>query len=404
MSTEITLIVVAYNRPHALTRLLNSLATANYFGDKIRLYISIDHSNENSVYEVADSFLWSHGEKIVSQSGEHLGLRRHVLQCGDLTTEYDRIIVLEDDLLVSPLFYDYTRQALNYYADDDRIGGIALYTHRLNQTVHRPFLPINDGYDVFFMQYACSLGQAWTAKQWQNFNTWYNLNSDTLKPHRTLPRNVSLWPESSWLKYYIKYLIDTDRYFLYPYTSLTTNFGDIGTHFTSQTNIFHVPIYWCDQKVFDFVPLELSSSVYDAFFENMRLADYLPSIDDPHDVTIDLYGSKQYIGNRYLLTIRELNFPIIASYSLEMAPHDSNIIAGMTGTEAFLYDMHSPRERNFGWLHKRRKDYRQKRYDSKCYQTWAKYLMLYIAKAVYMRLMRIANMMKYLRQVYFNDV
>ena len=45
-----------------------------------------------------------------------------------------------------------------------------------------------------------------------------------------IPEYLNGWPESSWLKYHTRYCIETDRYFVYPYVSLSTNFSDAGEH------------------------------------------------------------------------------------------------------------------------------------------------------------------------------
>ena len=50
-----------------------------------------------------------------------------MLQCGDISYEYGSVIVLEDDLFVSPFFYKYAVEAQEFYRDDNRIGGISLY-------------------------------------------------------------------------------------------------------------------------------------------------------------------------------------------------------------------------------------------------------------------------------------
>ena len=54
------------------------------------------------------------GIKKIIKHSKNLGLRAHVITCGDLVNIYDNIIVLEDDLFVSPYFYKYANDALNF--------------------------------------------------------------------------------------------------------------------------------------------------------------------------------------------------------------------------------------------------------------------------------------------------
>ena len=102
------IVIIAYNRLDALKRLLVSVEAAVYpEGEPVPLVISIDRSDSDAVVKTAEDFGYTHGEKIIIARKERLGLREHVLTCGDLTEKYGSIIVLEDDLFVSPMFYDY---------------------------------------------------------------------------------------------------------------------------------------------------------------------------------------------------------------------------------------------------------------------------------------------------------
>ena len=87
---------------------------------------------------------------------------------------YENIIVLEDDLFVSPYFYKYANDALKFYNKTESIGGISLYNHKRNFLNTIPFELIPDSNDVFFLQIASSWGQAWSKKQWLGFKNWYN--------------------------------------------------------------------------------------------------------------------------------------------------------------------------------------------------------------------------------------
>ena len=201
------IIVIAYNRAASLMRLLTSLDRAVYPKDKkVPLLISIDKGDNDDVIEAAEGFNWRFGRKTVIKHNENLGLKAHVLECGEYVNSFDEIIVLEDDLYVAPSFYKYARKALEFTADDERTGGVSLYSHRLNVHVREPFEAIDDGYDNWYFQFASSWGQAYTKKQWNGFKEWYLLNGDMDLRSHDFPENVALWSDSSWLKYYIKYL------------------------------------------------------------------------------------------------------------------------------------------------------------------------------------------------------
>ncbi len=336
------IVVIAYNRKDSLTRLLCSLNEAYYPDDtEIPLIISIDKSDSEDVLNAALHYEWKHGTKYVRHQAENLGLKKHVLLCGDISEEYGSIIMLEDDLFVSPLFYHYSCKALEMSVGLDRIAGISLYGHRLNVHKREPFEPLDDGFDNFYIQFASSWGQAFLKEQWSTFRTWYEEHKTQPLEAPDVPKNVSSWSERSWLKFYIKYLIETDRYFSYPRISLTTNFGDEGTHASDSVNDLQVPLAGMNGSFlpdYRFAALDESNAVYDAFFENTTLEDTLFK-DLPEGVTIDLYGTKEpSLYKRYVLSSSPLPYRIKRSYGLRMRPVDSNIIHNIEGDALFLYD------------------------------------------------------------------
>ena len=173
------IVAIGYDRPQALQRLLSSIESARYAEDiHPVLVISIDNSGRDDVIEVARRFEYTHGEKVIMARPERMGLRSHVLSCGDLTEKYGSIIVLEDDIFVSPQFYSYACAALDHAEKDDRIGAVSLYDHRFNVHRRESFGAIDDGYDNYYLQLASSWGQAYTKKQWDDFKEWYEKNKD----------------------------------------------------------------------------------------------------------------------------------------------------------------------------------------------------------------------------------
>ncbi len=266
MNIKPAIVVITFNRPKSLDRLLGSLNHAFYKEKEITLIISIDYQNSSEhdeVVDVANNFKWIQGDKKIIQQTKNIGLREHVLSCGDFVDDYDSIIMLEDDLYVSPEFYNYATDALTFYNKEEKVGGISLYTHKKNFLNKYPFEIIPDSNDVFFLQIASSWGQAWTKHQWSGFRNW--LGNKEIIDTDPIPLQVKNWPETSWLKYFIKYLVSTNKYFVYPKESLTTNFGDSGTHSRKSNVVYQVPLFL--GKEINFVGMEKSVNVYDSFFE-----------------------------------------------------------------------------------------------------------------------------------------
>ena len=107
---KIAIIVVGYNRIEGLIRLLDSLTAAEYGGDRPTLILSIDKSNTDAVEKFANEYVWIHGEKIVRTFPENQGLKKHILSCGDFFSDFDELIILEDDIFVAPSFYLFAKQ------------------------------------------------------------------------------------------------------------------------------------------------------------------------------------------------------------------------------------------------------------------------------------------------------
>ena len=93
------LIIATFNRPKSLKRLLQSLQNSKYpERDDINLIVSCDYSGSDESIKIAEDFNWDYGHKKVITHSENLGLRNHMLFCGDLCKDYDGIVMLEDDL------------------------------------------------------------------------------------------------------------------------------------------------------------------------------------------------------------------------------------------------------------------------------------------------------------------
>lgn len=340
---KIAIIIIAYNRDESLKRLLGSITDAEYYNQEIDLIISIDKNNNELVYQAADDFKWQYGEKKVIKYECNLGLREHVLKCGDFALEYSNIVVLEDDLYISKGFFNFTKQAVNYFNEDNEVAGISLYSPNYNEICRRPFTPVKDNNDVYFIQYPSSWGQIWSSNQWRQFREWYNTsNYIDLSNDTSLPVNVSSWPKSSWKKIFTKYMVEKNKYFVYPYQSLSTNFGDEGTHFRSETSTFQAPISnFIRDYTYNFCDLRDSLVVYDVFMENVNLYNSLAKQFN-EQVTVDLYGTKNEASyGRLVLTSKKLNYKIIKQYGLNLRPHEMNIFSDIEGTFFSIYDTSS---------------------------------------------------------------
>lgn len=334
---KIAIIAVAYNRVDSLSRLLSSLDNAYYEDNNITLIISVDKSNVDIVERFADEFQWHHGEKIVDKHVKNLGLRPHMMSLGKWFERFQAIVVLEDDIVVSPNFYNYTCQTVEKYYTCQQIAGISLYGFSINYQKGIPFQPYKDEHDVYFMNCAMSWGEVWMRDSWQKFYDWY-LKHQEFPAIPELPQRICSWNQKSWLKYHTRYCIEENKFFVHPYVSLSSNFGDAGEHNDGAANtIYQVELQQGVKKNYELPEFGGDAVYYDGFFENKSLYQVLKI--DENNLCIDLNGEwNNRLNKRYWLTTEVKDYKILKSFGLNYRPIELNILANNLGEDIFLYD------------------------------------------------------------------
>lgn len=343
-------IIPAYRRAEALKRLLTALQDADYPFRNIKITISLDGGYSEDVENVADDFksTFSWGDVEVIKREVPLGVRNHILWCGDQTDRFGAVIVLEEDILVDKNYYIYTTAALAKYEKEQKIAGISLYSYRYNEYAQLPFEPLNNGSTGYFMQIASSSGQCWTKEQWGNFKKWYlKASQKTIDRLVELPQTVKDWPESSWKKYFCAYLIESRTFFFYPYISYSTNCSDKGgMHIPQQTAVFHVPLASRSRPLEKFLFPDISKNqmIYDSFMEPMSDELFIGLGIAASDIEIDLYGIKPKTliqRKKYVLTSRKQK-KFIKIYQLLFRPIEKLYYAPeeslSDGTYAYLVE------------------------------------------------------------------
>ena len=331
MSTNPVIIILGYNRANSLSRLFRTINEASYT-QAVKLIISLDGGSEANVIECAEKFNFKHGEKEVILHDENLGLKNHVFYCAGLTKKYGSAIILEDDLIVDTNFYQYACDALSINLREEKnIAGYALYSPRYNEYAQLPFEPVNTNHSVYAMQVPCSWGQVWTHEQWTEFESWYEAYTEDQLKNAFLPDAVKKWGHGSWKKIFNTYLVEKNKYFLYPYNSYTSNCGEgSGVNISFSTGIFQVPVNLHEvsyrNKKF---PLFDDLVKYDAFMELSDLKNFSINGIKISDIEIDLYGTKTITPKcekEYLLTIRRIS-KYIKRYPLKYKPFISNTLS-----------------------------------------------------------------------------
>lgn len=160
------IILFVYNRPEHTRRALEALSSCEFAGES-RLFIYSDGAKgQNDIDEVKMVREIIHKEwdfkgiEIVERE-KNTGLAANIIDgVTTIVNRFGRVIVLEDDLIVSKYFLQFMNEALEMYADEPGVGHIQAYDFTGDTT-----LP-----DTFLIKWTGSWGWATWARAWKMFN------------------------------------------------------------------------------------------------------------------------------------------------------------------------------------------------------------------------------------------
>ncbi len=328
--------VIGYNRLDLLQRLLKSLEAADYSGCEVPLILSIDCGGNEELNRFASEYHWPFGEKFVCLQPERLGLRDHIFLCGSRSRYFRGVILLEDDLLVSPEYYKFTIQALDAYENEPEVAEISLFSYIMNGFVNLPFFPLHNGADVYAMQSVSTSGECFTWKMWSAFENWLK-NWDQDFYAVDLCDEERGW-KNAWSKYYDAYLSDTGKTVITPYVGTTTNGGEGGTH-ASVGSRAQAQLEMGHRKFI--LPPCHALIRYDGLRNYLGLYDVLGV--PPEETCLDIWGmGREHMMKKkyhYLLSTKAYLYPVLKSYGCILTPLELNIVQKIEGNDIFLYDL-----------------------------------------------------------------
>jgi len=160
------ILLLAYNRLAHIQRCVTSLL-ANNLASESDLFIYADSARDasaaNAVSQVRQYIHTIAGFRSVTivERDTNWGLARNVIDgVTTLVNRYGQVIVVEDDLVLAPYFLKFMNDALNVYADEERVGHI-----QACDFTGDPSLP-----DTFLIKWTGSWGWATWQRAWTHFN------------------------------------------------------------------------------------------------------------------------------------------------------------------------------------------------------------------------------------------
>lgn len=270
----------AFKRPEHTRRTLESLAKNPEFSAS-PLFIYCDGARDQSETAQVDETRrivreWPHPEKILVERERNWGLANSIIAgVTELCARYERVIVVEDDLIVSPIFLDYMNSALAHYADEPRVMQISAHMFPVS---------IQSSYDAVMLPFITSWGWATWDRAWKHFDpsmTGY----EKLKGDSRLRRKFNLdgsYPYFRMLKYQVRGRVDSwaIRWYksvffcggltLYPCHSLVMNigYGNTATHTSRQSR--HVVAKVSHKEISHFPPCHIEQAVLHRVYKFLR--------------------------------------------------------------------------------------------------------------------------------------
>jgi hypothetical protein len=142
----------------------------NFLASESRLFIFSDsakkEADQAAVEEVRNYLETIKGfaEVNIIKREKNWGLANSIIDgVSNILAQYQRVIVLEDDLITAPNFLTYMNQALEFYESNKEVFSIAGYTSPLK-------FPSDYEYDVYFAPRASSWGWASWHDRWKDID------------------------------------------------------------------------------------------------------------------------------------------------------------------------------------------------------------------------------------------
>jgi hypothetical protein len=189
-------------------------------------------------------------------------------------SEYDRVIVLEDDLVTSPHFLTYMNEALDRFEHDERVISIHGYSYPVKQP-----LP-----EAFFLRGADCWGWATWKRGWSLFNPDGQVLFDKLAANKLLyafdfngtysyskmlQGQIAGLNDSWAVRWYASAFL-ADKLTLYPGRSLVHNIGNDGTgthHEFRSSYDTSVSATKIDLTSIEVIPSSVGRMAFESFFK-----------------------------------------------------------------------------------------------------------------------------------------
>ena len=259
--TELAPVVLfTYSRIDHTKKTVESLKT-NILASQTKLYIVSDGARGESDMESVRSVreycktISGFAEVRLICRKKNFGLGRNIISgLNQIFRKYDRAIILEDDIVTSPMFLSFMNLALNRYKDNTEVMSISGYVAPFDKT---------DVPDFFFSYWFECWGWATWKKRWEKFernprNLIRNTNRKEIKYINVNGTSPDMWDQVienylrrryTWAIFNHITICKERGLVLYPRDTYCQNIGFDGTgENCDASNEYHVLLKRSDQK------------------------------------------------------------------------------------------------------------------------------------------------------------
>tara|TARA_B100000989_G_scaffold298895_1_gene290832 strand:+ start:23417 stop:24382 length:966 start_codon:yes stop_codon:yes gene_type:complete len=189
-----------FNKSHLINKILKSVSRCVGFSEH-RLFIFSDnfknYTDKKPVDKIRNILIkFSAKNKNVTLifRNKNLGLKKNItFGINEIISKYKRVIVLEDDLILSRNFLLYMNSGLNFYKNDKKVFSINGYVPKLPKKLLR-----NYNYDNFLLYSTSSWGWGTWYDRWKIFKAKFKVDKDNIKKVKKI---FSLAPNENYFSF-----------------------------------------------------------------------------------------------------------------------------------------------------------------------------------------------------------
>lgn len=273
----------AFKRPDHTRRALESLARNPEFGLS-PLHVFCDgarRSDEQAEVQATRSVVqaFEHSNKTVHQADVNRGLAASIIDgVSQLCALHGKVIVVEDDLVVAPVFLDFLNRALDRYTDAPNVMQVSAHMFPIELQAGAD--------DAVFMPFITSWGWATWQRAWQQFDpaaqAFARLADDRAMrrrfdlgnryPYFRMLKKQRAGEIDSWaIRWYLSVFM-RDGLVLYPRRSLVSNegFDGTGTHCGTDGELNDKSAVDADRRLMALPPTQVNTAAFAQVSEFLR--------------------------------------------------------------------------------------------------------------------------------------